>query len=76
MFQSDSEEEDSLIIGDIIQGRFEIHSKIGCGSFGQVYKVIDQKYGNTPYAMKVEFGSQECNLLEKEIKVLIDLRQE
>ncbi|CAK95079.1 unnamed protein product (macronuclear) [Paramecium tetraurelia] len=75
MFQSDSEEEDSLIIGDIIQGRFEIHSKIGYGSFGQVYKVIDQKYGNTPYAMKVEFTNQECNLLEKEIKVLIDLRK-
>jgi casein kinase I homolog HRR25 len=35
-----------LQIGDLIQERFQLQDLIGEGSFGQVYKVLDQKQRN------------------------------
>lgn len=62
--------------GDIIQGRFLIEDLIGEGSFGQVYKVIDQKQNDQILAMKMEEYSQNTSMLEREIKVLIQMRCE
>ncbi|KAM3137169.1 hypothetical protein pb186bvf_010715 [Paramecium bursaria] len=73
---NESEEEYvSIKPGDIIQGRFLINQLIGEGSFGQVYKVTDNKNENQVLAMKVEEDSDETSMLEREIKVLIDLRK-
>ncbi|CAD8211376.1 unnamed protein product [Paramecium octaurelia] len=73
-YESDEDDEE-LKVGDIIQGRFSISQKIGEGSFGQVYKVIDQKSGDQVMAMKVEVEEEDYSMLEKEIKVLIEMRK-
>lgn len=46
---------------------------IGEGSFGKVYRVSDTEIGNNSMALKVE-GAGEGNLLEREIKVMIEMR--
>lgn len=81
--QYDTEEDDDDLkviviierqVGDVIQGRFSISQKIGEGSFGQVYKVVDQKNDGQTMAMKVEVEEEDYSMLEKEIKVLIEMR--
>ncbi|CAD8149748.1 unnamed protein product [Paramecium pentaurelia] len=65
-----------LKVGDNIQNRFLISQKIGEGSFGSVFKVLDRKNNNAQWAMKVEEDEDENSLLEREIKVLIELRKQ
>lgn len=61
--------------GDILQERFLIVELIGEGSFGQVFKTYDQKNNNQVLAIKVEEEEEESSMLEREIKVLIELRR-
>jgi casein kinase I family protein HRR25 len=48
---------------------------IGEGSFGQVFKVVDQKNNSQVLAMKVEDEADDTGLLEREIKIMIELRK-
>ncbi|CAD8067160.1 unnamed protein product [Paramecium sonneborni] len=74
-YESD-EDIQPLKIGDMIQNRFLISQKIGEGSFGSIFKVLDKNNNNAIWAMKVESEDDENSLLEKEIKVLIELRKQ
>lgn len=47
---------------------------IGEGSFGKVFKVLDQKANNSIMAIKVEDDAEETSMLEREIKVMIEMR--
>ncbi|CAD8064004.1 unnamed protein product [Paramecium sonneborni] len=62
-------------VGDLVQNRFFISQKIGEGSFGSVFKVNDQNNNNAALAIKIQSKDDETNLLEREIKVLIELRK-
>ena len=48
---------------------------IGEGSFGQVFKIVDQKNNGQLFAMKIEADGEDSGLLEREIKVLMELRK-
>ncbi|CAK65798.1 unnamed protein product (macronuclear) [Paramecium tetraurelia] len=63
-------------VGDLVQNRFLISHKIGQGSFGSVFKVNDQNNNNVTFAIKIQSEDDEKNLLEREIKVLIELRKQ
>ena len=60
--------------GDLIQQRFKIIELLGEGSFGQVYKIHDTKNNNEILAVKVEEVDEEESMLEREIKLMIQLK--
>ncbi|CAK75979.1 unnamed protein product (macronuclear) [Paramecium tetraurelia] len=76
-YYESEEDVQPLKVGDIIQNRFLISQQIGEGSFGSVFKVLDRNNNNATWAMKVEIDEDDENsLLEREIKVLIELRKQ
>jgi len=66
------------MIGDIINGRYQLESKIGQGAFGTVYKVKDKKKYNQYFALKQVLKSKiegDINnylkqALDKELKIM------
>jgi len=51
------------------KGRFDVHSKVAAGSFGEVYRGIDTR-GNAEVAIKIEHASSDTPVLRNEAEIL------
>ena len=60
------------MIGDTIKGRYQLESKIGQGSYGTVYKVIDKKNNNQYYALKQVLKSKIESDTNNYLKLALD----
>ena len=60
------------MIGDTIKGRYQLESKIGQGSYGTVYKVIDKNNNNQYFALKQVLKSKIESDTNNYLKLALD----